>query len=134
MQLVERQVIKPNHRFFPEADRLFLVSKKLDNCDNNISGQNFFPGQPTNALIDRTRSKTKVRQNTLRLQLTALTAYHGLRLAIAGTELTTKFPIVPKMPNCANAIEQDGRVVCQCQAVRDNDFLKGYASWWETNI
>ncbi|MCC3413543.1 MAG: hypothetical protein JGK24_19370 [Microcoleus sp. PH2017_29_MFU_D_A] len=43
MQLVERQVIKPNHRFLPEADRLFLVSQKLDNCDNNISGQNFSP-------------------------------------------------------------------------------------------
>ncbi|WP_293336787.1 MULTISPECIES: hypothetical protein [unclassified Microcoleus] len=41
MQLVERQAINPNRRFLPEADRLFLVSRKLYNCDNNISGQNF---------------------------------------------------------------------------------------------
>lgn len=59
MQLLERQVIKPNHRFYPEADRLFLQSKKLDNCDNYIYRQNFFPRQPTNAQgVDRTRSKS----------------------------------------------------------------------------
>ena len=118
MQLVERQVIKPNHRFLPEADRLFLMSKKLYNCDNNISGQNFFPGQLTNDLaVDPARSKsvgdkalpTKVRQNTLRLQLIALTSDRALRLAIAGTQLTTKFPVVPQMPDCANAIETDGK-------------------------
>ncbi|MCC3407623.1 MAG: hypothetical protein JGK17_18900 [Microcoleus sp. PH2017_10_PVI_O_A] len=147
MQLIERQVIKPNHRFLPEADRLFLVSKKLYNCDNNISGQNFSPGKLTNDLaIDPVRSKSvgdqalpaKVRQNTLWLQLTALTSDRGLRLAIARTQLTTKFPVVPQMPDCANAIEKRRKkryvVVCQCQAVRQNDFLKGYASWSGTNI
>ncbi|WP_242722126.1 hypothetical protein [Microcoleus vaginatus] len=40
MQLVERQVIKPNHRFYPQADRLSLLSNKLYNCDNYIYGQN----------------------------------------------------------------------------------------------
>lgn len=117
MQFVERQVIKPNHRFLPEADQLFLVSKKLYNCDRNIFCQNFSPGQRTNTLaVDPARSKsvgdqglpTKVRQNTLRLQLTALTGYHSLRLALPGTQLTTKFPVVPQMPDCANAIEKDG--------------------------
>ena len=117
MQLVERQVIKPNHRFLPEADRLFLVSKKLYNCDNNISGQNFFPGQLTNDMaLDPARSKsvsdkalpTNVRENSLRLQLIALTSDRGLRLAIARTQLTTKFPVVPQMPDCANASEKDG--------------------------
>ncbi len=147
MQLVERQVIKPNHRFLPEADRLFLVSKKLYNCDNNISGQNFSPGQLTNDLaVDPARSKsvsdkalpTKVRQNTLRLQLIALTSDRGLRLAIAGTQLTTKFPVVPQMPDCANCDRKTRKkryvVVSQCQAVRENDFLKAYASWSGTNI
>jgi hypothetical protein len=91
MQLVERQVIKPNHRFYPEADRLSLLSKKLYNCDNyiylrsKINGQNFFPGQPTNALaVDRTLKKSvndkalpaKVTQNSLRLLLKAWTSYH----------------------------------------------------------
>lgn len=118
MQLIERQLIKPNRRFLPEADRLFLISKKLYNCDNNISGQNFFSGQLTNYLaVDPARSKsvgdkalpTKVRENTLRLQLVALSSDRGLRLAIARTQLTTKFPVVPQMPDCANAMEKDGR-------------------------
>jgi hypothetical protein len=90
MQLVERQVIKPNHRFYREADRLFLLSKKLYNCDNNISGQNFFSRQPINALtVDRARSKSvddkalpaKVTQNTLRLVQKAWTSYHSVTLA-----------------------------------------------------
>lgn len=98
MQLVERQVIKPNRRFLPEADRLFLVSKKLDNCNNNISGQNFFPGQLTNnRAIDPARSKS-----------------------VGDKALPTKV--------------RRYVLVCQCQAVRKNDFLKGYASWSGTNI
>ncbi|MEO9128053.1 MAG: hypothetical protein ABI262_25700 [Microcoleus sp.] len=92
MQLVERQVIKPNHRFYSEADRLFLLSEKLYNCDNNISGQNFSPRQPTNALtVDRARTKSvddkalpaHVTQNTLRLQKKAWTSYHSVTWAIA---------------------------------------------------
>ncbi|MFS8119104.1 MAG: hypothetical protein ACMG55_11520 [Microcoleus sp.] len=48
MRLIERQVIKPNHRFYPEADQLSLQSKKHYDCDNYIYGQNFFPvNQPT---------------------------------------------------------------------------------------
>ena len=92
MQLVERQIIKPNDRFYPEADRLFLLSKKLYNCDNYIYiyRQNFFPRQPTNALAaDRALKKivndkalpAKVRHSTLRLLLTAWTSYHSVTLA-----------------------------------------------------
>jgi hypothetical protein len=131
MQLVERQVIEPHPRFLPEADRLFLVSKKLYNCDNNIiCGQNFGCGQQTNHLaVDPVRSKsvgdkalpTKVRQNTLRLKLIALTSDRGLRLAIARSQLTTKFPVIPQMPDCAASDRKRRKrryiVVCQCQAV-----------------
>ncbi|MBD1827948.1 hypothetical protein NDI47_21090 [Microcoleus vaginatus GB1-A2] len=90
MQLVERQIIKPNDRFYPEADRLFLLSKKLYNCDNYIYCQNFFSRQPTNALAgDRALKKgvndkalsAKVRHNALRLLLTAWTSYHSVTLA-----------------------------------------------------
>jgi hypothetical protein len=147
MQLVERQVIKPHPRFLPEADRLFLVSKKLYNCDNNISGQNFLSGQLTNDLaVDPARSKsvgdkalpTKVRQNTLRLHLIALTSDRGLRLAIARSQLTTMFPVVPQMPDCGASDRKRRKrryvVVCQGQAVRKNDFVKGYASCSGSNI
>ncbi|MEG4281650.1 hypothetical protein QUB68_00865 [Microcoleus sp. A006_D1] len=58
MQLVERQIIKPNNRFYPEADRLFLLSKN-HNGDRYIYRQNFFPRQPTNALaVDRAPSQS----------------------------------------------------------------------------
>ena len=90
MQLVERQILKPNDRFYPEADRLFLLSKKLDNCENYIYCQNFFSRQPTNALAaDRALKKSvndkalpaKLTHNTLRLLQTAWTSYHSVTLA-----------------------------------------------------
>ena len=90
MQLVERQIVKPNDRFYPEADRLFLLSKKLDNCENYIYCQNFFSRQPTNALAaDRALKKSvndkalpaKLTHNTLRLLQTAWTSYHSVTLA-----------------------------------------------------
>jgi adenosylmethionine-8-amino-7-oxononanoate aminotransferase len=100
MQLVERQVIKPNHRFYPEADRLSLLSNKLYNCDNYIYRQNFLL-KPTNALaVDRALKKSvndkalpaKVTHNTLRLLLTASTSYHGVTLAgaVASAQLSFK--------------------------------------------
>jgi transposase len=94
MQLVERQVIKPNHRFYPEADRLSFLSNKLYNCDNYIYGQNFFSGQPTNALaVDRALKKSlndkalpaQVTHKTLPLLLKTWTSYHSVKLAGAIT-------------------------------------------------
>ena len=91
MQLVERQIIKPNDRFYPEAARLFLLSKKLDNCQNYIYYcQNFFSRQPTNALAADSALKksvndkalpAKLTHNTLRLLQTAWTSYHSVTLA-----------------------------------------------------
>ncbi|MEG4008497.1 hypothetical protein QUA41_21800 [Microcoleus sp. Pol11C1] len=91
MQLVERQLIKPNHRFYPEADRLSWLSNKLYNCDNYyIYGQNFFSGQPTNALaVDRSLKKSlkdkalpaQVTHKTLPLLLKIWTSYHTVKLA-----------------------------------------------------
>ncbi|WP_293346566.1 MULTISPECIES: hypothetical protein [unclassified Microcoleus] len=67
-----------------------------------------------------------------------MTSDRGLRLAIARTQLTTKFPVVPEMPDCPNCDRKRRKtryvVICQGQAVRENDFLKGYASRSGTNI
>ena len=90
MQLVERQILKPNDRFYPEADRLLLLSKKLYNCENYIYCQNFLSRQPTNALAaDRALKKSvndkalpaQITHNTLRLLQTAWTSYHSVTLA-----------------------------------------------------
>lgn len=101
MELVERQVIKPNHRFYPEADRLFLLAKNLDNSANYIYRQNFFR-QPINALaVDRPLNSSvnhkalpaKETQNTLRLMQKAWTSYYQsvtLALALALAQLNFK--------------------------------------------
>ncbi|MEG4233826.1 hypothetical protein QUA40_17190 [Microcoleus sp. Pol11C3] len=92
MQLVERQIIRPNHRFYPEADRLFLLAKKLYNCDNYIYiyRQNFFSRQPTNPLgagralkksVNDKALPAKVRHSNLRLLQTAWTSYQSVTLA-----------------------------------------------------
>ena len=90
MELVERQIVKPNDRFYPEAARLFLQSKKLDNCENYIYCQNFFSRQPTNALaadlalkksINDKALPAKLTPNTLRLLQTAWTSYHSVTWA-----------------------------------------------------
>ncbi|WP_293133111.1 hypothetical protein [Microcoleus sp. bin38.metabat.b11b12b14.051] len=146
MQLVERQVIKPNHRFYPEADRLFLLSKKLYNCDNNISGQNFLPDQPMNALtVDRARSKkrvedkawpAKVTKNTLRLLQKAWTSYHSVTLG--GKIAQRHLEAAAKRPDCKNQTKkrEQGRyvVVFNCQAASKKAFAKGYVSQSATNI
>lgn len=101
MQLVERQAIKPNQRFYPEADRLSFLSNKLYNCDNYIYGQNFFSGKPTNALaVDRALKKSlkykalpaQVTHKTLRLLLKTWTSYHSVKFAgaIAMVQLSFK--------------------------------------------
>ena len=98
MPLVERQVIKPNHRFYRAAHRLFLQCQKLNNCPNYICCQKFSPRQPTNALtVHRPLKKgvnnnqalpAKVTENTLRLLMTAWTSDRSVRkMAIAIAEL-----------------------------------------------
>lgn len=130
MQLVERQVIKPNHRFYPEADRLSLLSNKLYNCDNYyIYGQNFFSGQPTNALgVDRALKKSlkykalpaQVTHKTLPLLLKTWTSYHSVKLAGAITiaPLSVKQHRKPLIKKIQKKREQ-GRyvVVFNCQSL-----------------
>ncbi|MEG3859513.1 hypothetical protein [Microcoleus sp. herbarium12] len=115
MQLVERQVIKPNHRFYPEADRLFLLSKKLYNCDNNICVQKKIPGQQINALtVDRARSKSvgektwpaKVTQNSLRLLQKAWTSYHSVTFA---GKVAQRHLEAAKSPDCKNPTKKENR-------------------------
>ncbi len=145
MQFVERQVIKPNHRFYPEADRQFFQSKN-HNCDNYIYRQNFFPRQPINALtVDRPRSKSigdkalpaLVTQNTLRLLQKAWISYHNVTGYGAG-DRQTKFPAAPKIPYYKKSRKTRYRcrhvVVFNCQTVRGKTFAKGYAPLHETNI
>ena len=122
MQLVERQILKQNDRFYPEAARLFLLSKKLDNCQNYIYCQNFFSRQPTNALAaDRALKKSvndkalpaKVRHSTLRLLLTAWTSYHSVTLAGVVAIAQRSFKQHPKSLTIKKKKKREG-ALCSC--------------------
>ncbi|WP_242721776.1 RNA-guided endonuclease InsQ/TnpB family protein [Microcoleus vaginatus] len=146
MELVERHIIKPNHRFYREADRLSLVCKNLYNSANYIYRQNFFASQQTNALAvyhalktspDYKAQPAKLAQSSLGLVLKALTSYY---LAVRNyQEDTTKFKTAPKIPPYKGSRErkrEDGRyvVVFNCQAVSKRALKKGYARPLGTNI
>ena len=146
MQLVERHVIKPNHRFYREADRLSWLCKNLYNSANYIYRQNFFATQQTNALAvyhalkkspDYKALPAKVAQSTLGLVLKAWTSYY---LAVRNyQEDPTKCKAAPKIPHYKGSRErkrEDGRyvVVFNCQAVSKRALKKGYARPSGTNI
>ena len=146
MQLVERHVIKPNHRFYREADRLSWLCKNLYNSANYIYRQNFFATQQTNALAVYHALKTspdykalpaKVAQSTLGLVLKAWTSYY---LVVRNyQEDPTKFKATPKIPHYKGSRDrkrEDGRyvVVFNCQAVSKRALKKGYARPSGTNI
>ncbi|WP_293127077.1 transposase [Microcoleus sp. bin38.metabat.b11b12b14.051] len=146
MQLVERHIIKPNHRFYREADRLSWLCKNLYNSANYIYRQNFFANQQTNALAvyhaikaseDYKALPAKVAQTTLGLVLKAWTSYH---LAVRNyQEDPIKFKAPPQIPHYKGAREHkraDGRyvVVFNCQAVSKRALKKGYARPSGTNI
>src|SRR4028119_826235 len=146
MQLVERHVIKPNHRFYREADRLSWLFRSLYNSANYIYRQNFFASQQTNALAVYHTLKTspdykalpaKVAQSTLGLVLKAWTSYS---LAVRNyQEDPTKFKAAPKIPHYKGSRtrkREDGRyvVVFNCQAVSKRALKKGYARPSGTNI
>lgn len=146
MQLVERHVIKPNHRFYRKADRLSCLCKNLYNSANYIYRHNFFASQQTNALaVDRALKTSpdykalpaKVAQSTLCLVLKALTGYD---IAVRNyQENPTKFKAAPQIPHDKSSRDrkrEDGRfvVVFNCQAVSKRALKKGYARPSGTNI
>ena len=146
MQLVERHVIKPNHRFYREADRLSWLCKNLYNSANYIYRQNFFATQQKNALaVDRALKTSpdykalpaKVAQSTLGLVLKAWTSYY---LVVRNyQEDPTKFKVAPQIPHYQGSRDrkrEDGRslVVFNCQAVSKKALKKGYARPSGTNI
>ncbi len=147
MELVERQLVKPNDRFYPEAARLFLLSKKLDNCQNYIYCQNFFSRQPTNALAaDRTLKKSvndkalpaKLTHNTVRLLQTAWTSYHSVTLAGSVDRAQRSFKQHGKSLPHKNSTKkrEKGRyvVVLNGQSLSNKVCPKEYASWSGTNF
>lgn len=146
MELVERHIIKPNHRFYREADRLSLLCKNLYNSANYIYRKKIFASQQTNALAVDHALKTspdykalpeKLAQSTIGLVIKAWTSYYlGVRNY---QEDTTKFKTAPQIPHYQGSRDrkrEDGRyvLVFNCQAVSKKALKKGYARPSGTNI
>jgi putative transposase len=146
MQLIERHILKPNHKFYAEADKLCFLSKNLYNCGNYMYRQNFFAGQQTNALavyhtlkagVDYKALPAKVAQNTLgRLLLSWTSYYKSLRKY---TEDPSSFKAAPQIPSFKGSVSKqraDGRyvVVYNYQAVSKKALKKGYANPSGTSI
>ncbi len=140
MQLIERHILRPNHRFYAEADKLCFLSKNLYNCGNYIYRQNFFAGQQTNALavyhtlkagVDYKALPAKVAQNTLGRLLLSWTSYYKAQRKY--TEDPSSFKAAPQIPSFKGSVSKqraDGRyvVVYNCQAVSKKALKKGYAN------
>ncbi|MEG3908449.1 transposase [Microcoleus sp. w2-18bC1] len=146
MELVERHIIKPNHRFYREADRLSLLCKNLYNSANYIYRKKFFASQQTNALAVDHALKTspdykalpaKLAQSTIGLVIKAWTSYYlGVRNY---QEDTTKFKTAAQSPHYQGSRDrkrENGRyvVVFNCQAVSKRALKKGYVRPSGTNI
>ncbi|MEG4120881.1 transposase [Microcoleus sp. N9_B4] len=146
MELVERHIIKPNHRFYREADRLSLLCKNLYNSANYIYRKKIFASQQTNALAVDHALKTspdykalpeKLAQSTIGLVIKAWTSYYlGVRNY---QEDTTKFKTAPQIPHYQGSRDrkrEDGRyvLVFNCQAVSKKALKKGYVRPSGTNI
>ncbi|WP_013322829.1 RNA-guided endonuclease InsQ/TnpB family protein [Gloeothece verrucosa] len=146
MQLVERHIIKPGHKYYHEADRLCFLAKNLYNCANYIYRQNFFRGVGTNAIEVYHQLKTcpdyqalpaKVAQNVLRLVLKNWISYYQ---ALKAYEITPeKFLGKPKIPRYRGTISlnrEDGRYVVgyNHQAISKKFFKKKIAHPSGTNI
>ena len=150
MELVERHIIKPNHRFYREADRLSWLCKNFYNNANYIYRQKFFASQERNALaVDRALKTSpdykalpaKVAQSTIglaiKLVIKAWTSYY---MAVRNDrEDQTKFKTAPKIPHDKGSRElkrEDGHyvVVFNCQAVSKRALKKGYDRPSGTNI
>jgi len=146
MQLVERHVIKTNHKYFRECDKLCLLSKNLYNAANYIYRQNFFKGVSTNAIEVYHQLKTtedykalpsKVAQNTLRLVLRNWTSYIAAKKAYDKTP--SKFKGKPKIPHYKGdrtKNREDGRYVIgyNNQAISKKLLKKKIANPSGTNI
>ncbi|MEG4084918.1 transposase [Microcoleus sp. POL10_C6] len=146
MELVERHIIKPNHRFYREADRLSLLCKNLYNSAHYIYRKKFFASQQTNALAvdhalqtspDYKALPAKLAQSTIGLVIKAWTSYYlGVRNY---QEDTTKFKTAPNSPHYKGSRERKREevryvVVFNCQAVSKRALKKGYARPSGTNI
>ena len=137
MQLVERHVIKLNHPFYAEIDRLSFLTKNLYNAANYIYRQNFLTGKSTDAKVvyhtlkntdDYKAIPAKVAQEVLRMLLRAWSSYYASINSFQKSPQSFKSP--PRIPNYQGTFgdRSDGRYVVSYnkQAYSKRALKKGF--------
>ncbi len=132
MQLVEKHLIKPGHKFYSEIDRLSFLSKNLFNSANYIYRQDFFAGRKTDATavyhklkngIDYKALPAKVATEVLRQVFKAWASYYA---AIREYRQNPgNFKSEPRIPKYKHKIAGRNVVGYNYQAVSKRALKKG---------
>ncbi len=142
MKLVERHIIKRNHRFYPEIERLSFLSKNLYNCGVYLCRQAFFQGEKLPSLnqlhhqlkggIDYKLLPAKVSQLVLRQVEKTFKSY---KAALKEYKLNpSKFLGKPRLPHYKDKLKGRNIVIYNYQAISQKHLNKGIVNPSKTKI
>ena len=142
MRLVERHVIKKNHRFYAEIDRLCFLSKNLYNYANYLVRQSFiFENTYRNyhdiqktlqSQQDYQAMPAKVSQQVLMILDRNWISFKESNLAYK--ESPSKFKARPRLPGYKHKIKGRNVVVYTAQAIRKKQLKRGIINPSKTAI
>ena len=143
MQLVEQHVIKNNHKFYKELDRLCFLSKNLYNVANYYIRQEFTTNE--NYLnysvmdkllnvenIDYKQLPSKVAQQTLKLLDKNWKSF--FQATRNYKKNSSRFLSRPKLPKYKDKIKGRNPVIYTTQAISKKELNKGVIKLSKTNI
>ncbi len=142
MRLVERHIIKKNHRFYAEIDRLCFLSKNLYNYANYLCRQsfifentyrNYYDIQKTlQSELDYQAMPAKVSQQTLMILHRNWISFKESNLAYK--ETPSKFKARPRLPGYKHKIKGRNVVVYTAQAISKKQLKQGIINPSKTRI
>ncbi|MDJ0518926.1 MAG: transposase [Trichodesmium sp. MO_231.B1] len=142
MRLVERHIIQPTHRFYPEIDRLCFLSKNLYNYANYLVRQSFIFEKTNNSYYDLQKTlftqadyqamPVKVSQQILMI------LDRNWKSFLAANEVykqnPSKFKSRPRLPGYKNKITGRNIVVYTKQAISNKQLKQGIINPSKTGI
>ena len=142
MRLVERHIIKKNHRFYAEIDRLCFLSKNLYNYANYLCRQsfifentyrNYYDIQKTlQSQLDYQAMPAKVSQQVLMILDRNWISFKESNLAYK--ETPSKFKARPRLPGYKHKIKGRNVVVYTAQAISKKQLKQGIINPSKTAI
>ena len=142
MRLVERHIIKKNHRFYAEIDRLCFLSKNLYNYANYLVRQSFiFENTYRNyhdiqktlqSQLDYQAMPAKVSQQVLMILDRNWISFKESNLAYK--ETPSKFKARPRLPGYKHKVKGRNVVVYTAQAISKKQLKQGIINPSQTAI